>query len=105
MEILVAVLGAGIGTGIMNIVLESIKHKWRKSDTQEGKIDCVIDGLKVLTIDRVKYLGKSYIKAGEMTVDDKETLDEMYKAYKALGGNGHLDTIMAEVKKLEVVSK
>ena len=36
---------------------------------------------------------------------DKETLQEMYGAYKALGGNGHLETVMHEVDRLPVAGK
>ena len=33
---------------------------------------------------------------------DKETLQDMHRAYKALGGNGHLDTAMEAVEKLPI---
>ena len=56
-------------------------------------------------VDRVRYLGRSYIQRGEITLEDKETLQEMYTAYKALGGNGHLKTIMTTVDKLPVVAE
>ena len=31
-----------------------------------------------------------------------KNLIEMYKAYKALGGNGHLDPVMEEVERLPI---
>ncbi len=36
-------------------------------------------------------------------MEEKETLHEMHDAYEALGGNGHLDTVMDEVDKLQIV--
>ena len=54
-------------------------------------------------IDKVRWLGKQYITAGEIHLEDKENLQEMYSAYKKLGGNGHLDTVMAEINHLKVV--
>lgn len=102
MEILIGVLGAGIGSGIMAIVLACLNRKWAKADKHDEKLDAVVAGLKVLTIDRVRYLGKGYISDKGITLDDKENLEEMYRAYKALGGNGHLETVMGEVERLPV---
>jgi hypothetical protein len=55
-----------------------------------------------MMIDRVRYLGRHYIEAGRIGLSDKENLTAMYNAYKALGGNGHLETVMNEVNRLEV---
>ena len=62
-----------------------------------------MNGLKVLMIDRVRYVGNCYIKEQQITMSDKETIKEMHNAYRKLGGNGHLDAIMAEVEKLPVM--
>jgi hypothetical protein len=48
-------------------------------------------------------LGKQYISDGEIHLEDKENLVEMYKAYKKLGGNGHLETVMSEINHLKVI--
>ena len=83
MEFIIGILGAGIGSGIMAIVLAMLQRRWANSD----KSDAIVAGLKVLTVDRVRYLGKCYIEQKEITLDNKENLQEMYRAYKALGGN------------------
>ena len=101
--IIVAILSGGIGSGIMSIILAVLQRKWAKADNNDKRIEALVDAQKVLMIDRVKHLGKSYIEAGEISFDDKDNVLEMHKAYKALGGNGHLDTIMHEVEKLKVV--
>lgn len=98
MDILSAILCAVTGSGVTAIVLALLQRKWAKDDKQ----DAVIAGLKVLTVDRVRYLGKCYIAEGEITLEDKENLEEMHRAYKALGGNGHLDTVMRGVEKLPI---
>ena len=51
----------------------------------------------------VRSLGKKYIAEGEIHFEDKENLQEMYDAYKSLGGNGHLDMVMTEVNHLKVI--
>ena len=101
-EILVGILGAGIGAGAMSILQAWLTRKWAKSDKDESKLDAVVVAQKLLMMDRVRYLGKTYLKDGSISLEDKENLEEMHKAYKALGGNGHLDTVMEEIERLPV---
>ena len=98
-ELIIGLIVACMGSsGLTAIVLAVLQRRWAKAD----KMDAVVDGLKVLTVDRVRYLGRSYINAHSITLDDKENLEDMYRAYKALGGNGHLETVMDEVERLPV---
>lgn len=105
MELIIGILGAGIGSGIMALILAHQQHKWSKEDKHDEKMDAVVNGLKVLTVDRVRDLGKGYITEREISLEDKENIQEMYRAYKALGGNGHLETIMGEIERLPVVDR
>lgn len=98
MEILQIVLTAATGSGVTAIILAILQRKWTKDD----KRDAIVDALKVLLIDRVRYLGQKYILDGSVSLSDRETLDEMHQAYKSLGGNGHLKTIMSEVGELPI---
>lgn len=95
-EILQIVVSAVAGSGVTAIILALLQRKWAKDD----KSDAIVEAIKVLMVDRVRYLGQSYIAAGSIRLSDKEALEEMHRAYKALGGNGHLNTIMAEVEDL-----
>lgn len=105
MELLVGILGAGVGAGIMQIVNTIVAHKIKKEDKEDEKITALVEAQKILMIDRVRYLGGCYIHDDEITLTDKEMLFDMYKAYKGLGGNGHLDMVMLEVDKLKVVEE
>nr|DAN76080.1 MAG TPA: holin protein [Caudoviricetes sp.] len=98
MEILQIVLTAATGSGVTAIILAILQRKWAKDD----KSDAIVDALKVLLIDRVRYLGQKYISDGSVSLSDRETLDEMHQAYKSLGGNGHLKIIMSEVGELPI---
>lgn len=98
MEVLEIFFGGGVGAGIMAIVWSCLQRKWNKDD----KNDAIVAALKVLMIDRVRQLSKHYIAEGEVDFDDKDMLADMHAAYKALGGNGHLDQAMKEVDKLKV---
>ena len=53
-QIVVACLGS---SGLTAIVLALLQRKWACQDRQ----DAIVAGLKVLTVDRVRYLGRSYI--------------------------------------------
>lgn len=105
MELVIGVLGAGVGGGIMSIILAALQRKWAKEDKHDGRIDALVNAQKVLMIDRVRWLGNQYIRNKQITISDKDTLSDMYKAYKALGGNGHLDVVMREIDKLPVVEE
>lgn len=108
--IILTVLGLCLGSsGISGLILAFFQRRWAKQDKREAKEDkkdtkqdAIVNGLKVLTVDRVRYLARCYIKRGDISLEDKETLEDMHKAYKALGGNGHLDTAMAAVEKLPI---
>ena len=60
MEILQIVLTAATGSGVTAIILAILQRKWTKDD----KRDAIVDALKVLLIDRVRYLGQKYISDG-----------------------------------------
>lgn len=120
MEILKILLGAGLGTGAVQILLAVLNRYWHKEDKKEEKeegrrtetderidelfkrVEALVYAQKVTMIDRVKWLGRGYIANGEITLSDKDHLKEMHKAYKGLGGNGDLDTVMSEVDRLKI---
>lgn len=101
MEFLLALLGA-VG-GCSAIIVACLNRKWAKEDKKDDKISAVVTSQKLIMQDRVRYLGKKYISEHGISLEDKETLQEMHKAYKALGGNGHLDTVMDEVERLPII--
>ena len=99
MNDIVQIAAACLGSsGLTAIVLAILQRRWSCQDRQ----DAIVAGLKVLTVDRVRYLGRCYILDGKISLEDRENLEEMYTAYKSLGGNGHLETIMAEVRRLPI---
>lgn len=57
---------------------------------------------KAQAYDRIRHLGLTYIKAGQISPEELDSLMEMHKAYKKLGGNGFLDKIMEEVNNLRI---
>lgn len=105
MEQILSIIGIVAGsTGISSIIVACLSRHWAKKDKEDGRIDALVDAQKVLMIDRVRFLGSSYVEKGYVSLEDKENLQSMYDAYKALGGNGHLVTIMQEVDRLPINS-
>jgi hypothetical protein len=98
-ELLFGLAGLLLGSGPTAIALAVLNRKWQKQD----KLDAIIKGQKLIMMDRVRFLGKQYIANKGIALEDKENLVEMHKAYKALGGNGHLDTVMEEVDHLPIL--
>ena len=97
---IIALLSVGLGSGgVAAIVLAVLQRKWAKDD----RVDALVAAQKVIMIDRVRQISRQHIAQGEISLEDKETIKEMFDAYKALGGNGHLNTVMNEVDKLKVV--
>lgn len=102
---ILALLGGSFGAGLLAIVQAALQHHWKKQDTKADDIKALVAAQKVLMVDRVRYLGQHYIADGSITLEDKENLKEMHAAYKALGGNGHLNTVMEEVERLPISSR
>lgn len=102
-DIVIAIVLAVIGSsGVASVVVAVLQHNWAKRAAADTRIDALVEAQQVLMIDRVRYLGKCYIEQGYIALADKENLSAMYAAYKALGGNGHLETVMGEISRLEV---
>lgn len=128
MTFLIGILGAGVGGGLMTILLAMIQRHWSKEDKQTernektqgntkdiheinqklddmAKIqDALVQAQKVSMAYDIRYLGSCCIYAKEITLDNKQTLEQMYAAYRSLpGANGLCGTVMEEVEKLRVV--
>ena len=124
---LVGVFSGGIGVAIIEVVKESIacrrKRKAEKEDKAEAKIEraeaeekkktnerldrieeqnkAIVEGLRVMLLDRVLYLGQSYIDKGEITYDERHRFHQMHDCYHTgLGGNGDADLIVEAVDEL-----
>lgn len=79
---------------------EDIKTEEMKR--QEKKLNAVINADKTVIMFVIRYVGRDYLKDGEITLEQKETLADLHRAYKGLGGNGDLDTIMEELDEIDI---
>lgn len=120
MQWLPVILGGGMGTALVgglftllqwklgrNAAREDRAAEFRGQEVQELKrlVQVLVEADRTILYDRIKYLGKSYILRGYITVEELEDLNLMHEVYHSkdkLGGNGFLDTLMHTVHGLEV---
>lgn len=70
-------------------------------EEQGKKLDAVIEGMRVVLLDRIRYLGQSYINKGEIDFDDRRIFHMMHDVYHdGLGGNGDADLVVEAVDAL-----
>lgn len=83
---------------------EQDEKEWKKHT--DDTIEALAIGVRVILMDRIRYLGQEYIKDGEVDFDDRRLLNQMHSVYhNTLGGNGDLDILMKEVDELPLKRK
>ena len=95
------VCGFVTGGGLATIAIALLNRKWAKDD----KHDALVAAQKLIMLDHYRVAAHKYIDAGSITLEEKLFMNEVFVAYKALGGNGHLDAMRAVVDKLPVVGE
>lgn len=120
MQWLPVILGGGMGTALVGGLFTLLQWKLGRTAAREDRaaelngqevqelkrlVKVLVEADRTILYDRIKYLGKSYIQRGYITVEELEDLNLMHEVYhnkEKLGGNGFLDTLMHTVQGLEV---
>lgn len=110
--ILAALIAAVSSSGVTGIILAGMKRRWARQDAERAEamaddktLIAIKNALRVLLVDRIKYLGGCYVARKGITLEEKENLTEMHAACKPLGLDGHLDVTMREVERLPIISE
>lgn len=127
--VLLAIAGGAAGAAVINGINERWKFKANrkavKEDREEEKADktgelsstlsgvqeqlthlkdsdaAQSEALKLILLDRILWLGQSYINKGEISFDDRRRFHAMHQCYHSgLGGNGDADIIVEGVDAL-----
>ena len=114
--------GAAVVTGIVSLIQWLLSRRAQKADrvtakteaenereeklTKEinRKLDVLFLADRTVRYDRIKFLAKSYIDRGWVTVEELEDLNRMHDVYHdpdKLDGNGFLKDLMKTVNSLE----
>lgn len=86
-------------------VRENINLKKNKDNEQKKKEDAIEEGVRcLLRVKLIEYHTK-YMELGEISSHGYENWMLMYKAYKALGGNGMIEHMKEEIEELHISTK
>lgn len=88
-----------ISSGTLSAIISGM---FNRSNQKKQDHNGVREGVRVLLYDRLKYLCKRAIREGYIAPDQLEDILSMHDAYHGIGGNGFLDSLMAQVKKLPI---
>ena len=118
--------GAAVVTGIVSLIQWLLSRRAQKADRVTAKVEAEdereekaikeinrkLDVLfladRTVLYDRIKFLAKSYIDRGWVTVEELEDLNRMHDVYHdpdKLDGNGFLKDLMKTVNSLEKRAK
>lgn len=97
--VLVAVCG---GTGAFNLIAIILQHRWNVKKSSDDRIDAIMAAQRVSMEERIRYLVQYYAEKGKISLAEKSNLREYHRCYVGVGGNGNLDTEMAELEKIPV---
>ena len=99
MDIFIAVIGSGALSAVISGVFTLMRDR-------RAKKDGVRAGVRQLLYDKIKCLCKKYIEDNEISAEDLEDLIDMHRIYHdELSGNGYLDHLTEEVKKLKIAPR
>jgi len=94
--IIVAILGSGAFASIVTAIINALQ---KRKDAKSG----VNQAVRLILKDRLRYLCLKYIEQGYVYADELEDLLSGHKIYhNTLGGNGYLDVLIDNVKRLPV---
>lgn len=94
-KIILAILGSGAFTTIVNAILNSINKRNEAKSNINKALMCLLGY-------ELKKECMRLVKAKSIVFDDLEQLEELNKLYHEMGGNGYVKKLMEKVEKLEV---
>lgn len=104
-QLLSIILGCGLitalVTGLKDLLMWRLKRKATKEDAEDDVNETLKKAIRLIMQDRIKYLGTKYLNDGHISIEDLRDIVAMHDFYHdELRGNGLLDYIMSDVKKL-----
>lgn len=81
-----------------------VRHLFAEAKAARHTANAVQTGIRCMLRDRIIHSHEKYIRLGCCPLSVRENTEEMYAAYKALGGNGAIDHIVAELNELPTIN-
>lgn len=82
-----------------------VRRLFQEAKTARKSTCAVQTGIRCMLRDRIIHSYENYIHLGYCPLPVRENTEEMHAAYKALGGNGAVDHIVAEMNELPTINK
>ena len=91
--IIIAIIGSSAFTALVNGILDIFKNRTGVKKNEKKALNfCLLSALQTY--------GEKLCSTATIEKEDYLQFDEMYKTYKALGGNGYADRLKKEVDKI-----
>lgn len=78
---------------------------WNMLTNKLSKTSKVERAVKALLHDKLSYLANKHLAEGSITAEDFRVVNDLYDAYRDIGGNGTVARLMEAVQKLEIKTK
>ena len=95
----------GLITTIVSIVITKKMNKAeRKAEKAHRETEAIGQGVKALLRDRLLQGYKHYVNdVGWADEDDRSNMENVYKQYHALGGNGTITKVHDEIMEMPII--
>ena len=91
-------------TGALSLLSLLTKRLYNKFKQELTTQKLLKEGMIAILHDRLYQLCTKFIEKGEITVDELENLEYLYKSYNNLGGNGTGTALFNRCKDLKIVN-
>ena len=87
---------------LFGIIISSIIFLYKKMEISRKIINSSINGVRALIKAKIIESYYTYTARGYISIYDKNNIEELYIQYRELGGNGVIDDLIEDIKKLSV---
>ncbi len=103
------IVGAVLSSSVLTAIItqfgthlrEKAGRKAAAETAEDSELAALKEALMYILYDRIRFLGMTYIRAGEISFEDRRIIHKMHGVYhNRLGGNGDLDDLMECVDEL-----
>ena len=98
--------------GVFQVIMWKLNRRAALKDKRQDMEDersteskTFVRAIRLIMHDRLKFVMETHIAAGWISVDDLKNLKDMYECYRDLGGNGLLEHLYDQVKKMPLKTK
>ena len=90
-------------TGLWTLINFQVQRYFAKKDKRSTDLTLIKEALLATLQDRLLYLCEDYIQRGSLELNQLQSINRMYSAYTALGGNEFIhDLTEHKVKALPI---